>query len=550
MPDQIFISYRRDDAAYVTGHINDLLRKEFGSESVFTDVDNIALGVDFRQVLDSSVSQCHVLLAVIGEHWLTVKNRDGKLRIHDPADFVRIEIESALKRNIPVIPLLVSGATMPQAEELPDSLKDLAFRNGTQIRPAPDFSGDVDRLIRNLRLYLKSIRDESGDEPGIPLATDPSQSEAAATKQTGTSQEKMSVGEDERARKQAELESGYRPKKKQWGMRLWLLATFGLVAVSWYYVDQNPEKMQAVMTAVQTPKSAGEENLAIGAGAEANRMNNAVGVGEVTVGAPTSFSTAATAGAGEDSAANLNAAAIDEVGNDSEAIQDSEHASDAAADMTVGNTTIDDAESSPEPATDPIGEASANTDAAASLTADAMDEAGVDDELSLTANNITEPEGMVDGEVILTPGSQRQADASEHISEGVSLAAVGEHEAAIQKFDEAVQLDVDAAFVYKQRGASYQALGQLEAAVRDYDEAIQLNGEDMNAYFKRGALHLALEDYAAAVLDYDEVIRLDPELEDAYLKRAGAHEALGNVNQAAQDRAVAAAFESKRNNPR
>ena len=63
MPDQIFISYRRDDAAYVTGHINDLLRKEFGSESVFTDVDNIALGVDFRMVLDQSVSQCQVLLA-------------------------------------------------------------------------------------------------------------------------------------------------------------------------------------------------------------------------------------------------------------------------------------------------------------------------------------------------------------------------------------------------------------------------------------------------------------------------------------------------------
>ena len=66
MPDHIFISYRRDDAAYVTGHINDLLRKEFGSESVFTDVDNIALGVDFRAVLDESVSQCQVFLAVIG----------------------------------------------------------------------------------------------------------------------------------------------------------------------------------------------------------------------------------------------------------------------------------------------------------------------------------------------------------------------------------------------------------------------------------------------------------------------------------------------------
>ena len=70
MTDQIFISYRRDDAAYVTGHINDLLREEFGDESVFTDVDNIALGVDFRAVLEQTVSQCQVLLAVIGAEWL------------------------------------------------------------------------------------------------------------------------------------------------------------------------------------------------------------------------------------------------------------------------------------------------------------------------------------------------------------------------------------------------------------------------------------------------------------------------------------------------
>ena len=88
MSDHIFISYRQDDAAYVTGHINDLLRKEFGDESVFTDVDNIALGVDFRKVLDESVSQCKVFLAVVGDHWLTVSGQDGKPRLNDPADFV------------------------------------------------------------------------------------------------------------------------------------------------------------------------------------------------------------------------------------------------------------------------------------------------------------------------------------------------------------------------------------------------------------------------------------------------------------------------------
>ena len=140
MPDQIFISYRRVDAGYVTGHINDRLRKEFGDEFIFTDVDRIDLGVDFRASLDLMVSECQILLAVIGTDWLTVEGRNGKPRLQDPTDFVRIEIESALERNIPIIPLLVSGAVMPSKEDLPRSLKDFAFRNGTKIRPAPDFS--------------------------------------------------------------------------------------------------------------------------------------------------------------------------------------------------------------------------------------------------------------------------------------------------------------------------------------------------------------------------------------------------------------------------
>ena len=90
MPGQIFISYRRNDAAYVTGHINDRLCKEFGPESIFTDVDNIALGVDFRSVLDEKVGQCQILLAVIGDHWLKAKNQEGKLRLHDPTFYVGI----------------------------------------------------------------------------------------------------------------------------------------------------------------------------------------------------------------------------------------------------------------------------------------------------------------------------------------------------------------------------------------------------------------------------------------------------------------------------
>ena len=147
---KIFISYRREDSADVTGRIGDRLREHFDEESVFTDVDNIPLGVDFRTHIDDEVKQCDVLLAVIGKDWLSAKNADGELRLNDPADFVRIEIESALRRDIPVIPLLVRGASIPQIDQLPDSIEELAFRNAQKIRPDPDFRNDADRLVSSL----------------------------------------------------------------------------------------------------------------------------------------------------------------------------------------------------------------------------------------------------------------------------------------------------------------------------------------------------------------------------------------------------------------
>ena len=156
----IFISYRRQDSADVTGRINDRLRQHYGHDAIFTDVDNIPFGVDFRTYLDQEVSQCKILLAVIGKNWISIENDSGQRRLNDPADFVRIEIESALKRNIPVVPLLVHGTVMPPANELPESLRELTFRNGIPIRPDPDFHKDMDRLIKGLDQHLQAKQED------------------------------------------------------------------------------------------------------------------------------------------------------------------------------------------------------------------------------------------------------------------------------------------------------------------------------------------------------------------------------------------------------
>jgi hypothetical protein len=146
---KVFISYRRDDSRWVSGRIYDALAARYGAANVFKDVYTIPLGVDFRNYLGTQVSQCDVMLVVIGSQWLSVTDEAGQRRLDDPADFTRVEIEQALQRAIPVIPVLVDGIRMPRADELPASLAPLAFRNATTVRDA-DFPTDMERLVTSV----------------------------------------------------------------------------------------------------------------------------------------------------------------------------------------------------------------------------------------------------------------------------------------------------------------------------------------------------------------------------------------------------------------
>lgn len=118
---QIFISYRRSDSAFAAGRLYDRLKQSFGSENVFMDIDSIDLGIDFAEHIERAVGTCDVLVAIIGRSWLQAAER-GRRLLDNPDDFVRIEIEAALKRNIFVIPVLVDRAEMPAERELPPAL--------------------------------------------------------------------------------------------------------------------------------------------------------------------------------------------------------------------------------------------------------------------------------------------------------------------------------------------------------------------------------------------------------------------------------------------
>ena len=149
----IFISYRRQDTEGQAGRLYGDLVAAFGRESVFMDVAGIEPGRDFRKAIDRSLSSCGAFLAMIGKDWLNLKDASGRRRLDDPADYVRVETAMALKRDIPLIPVLVQGVRTPDAEQLPDDLKDLAYRNAVELSH-PRWDSDVQLLIESLRPYV------------------------------------------------------------------------------------------------------------------------------------------------------------------------------------------------------------------------------------------------------------------------------------------------------------------------------------------------------------------------------------------------------------
>ena len=146
---KIVISYRRADDDAIVGRIRDKLAGHYGADSVFMDIDNIPFGVDFRKHIDDVLQEGEVVVAVMGPHWIGPV-AGGKARIHDAGDPVRIEIETTLKRGIPVVPVLVNGAEMPKPADLPDVIRDLAFHNAAEVDSGRDFHQHMDRLIQSL----------------------------------------------------------------------------------------------------------------------------------------------------------------------------------------------------------------------------------------------------------------------------------------------------------------------------------------------------------------------------------------------------------------
>jgi hypothetical protein len=165
----IFISYRRKEASYLAAWLHDSLVDRLGSGRVFLDIDSIRPGINFIEAITRAIDQCAVLLVIIGPQWLAVE-RDGRRRLDEPDDPVRMEIEAALNRDIRIIPVLLESTPLPRAAELPGRLMELTYLNALRIRHE-SARADIERLLAAVEDILGPAASEShAPEMAVPAS--------------------------------------------------------------------------------------------------------------------------------------------------------------------------------------------------------------------------------------------------------------------------------------------------------------------------------------------------------------------------------------------
>jgi hypothetical protein len=164
---RIFVSYRRQDSPGFAGRIADHLDRHFGGDAIFRDVEAIEYGTDFIEAIDAAVASCAVVVVVIGPLWVNVTDSEGRIRLYNADDFVRLEVGKALARGIRVIPVLVQNALPPRAEDLPSDLVQLSRRQAIAVSDER-FSDDMARLIRAIESAYNSLAPRTFLASSIP----------------------------------------------------------------------------------------------------------------------------------------------------------------------------------------------------------------------------------------------------------------------------------------------------------------------------------------------------------------------------------------------
>jgi branched-chain amino acid transport system substrate-binding protein len=257
---KILISYRRSDTAWTAGRLFDQLAAHYGADSVFMDIDNIPLGTDFREYIKAALLQSDVIIVLIGPNWVGPRSSE-RPRIDDPNDPVRIEVETALHSAVPIIPVLVDGTSMPSPDQLPGSLRDLAFRNAAKIEAGRDFRQQVGRVIRAVDHLLENSRATKGIPTSASEMVSPSISEARSGFQHSSENVQSTKIDKPASVSVYDLSTKTRwPalelfRKKQKNAIVSALLVLGFIApIIWYFVGYSEYKLFPQITAVEQPR--------------------------------------------------------------------------------------------------------------------------------------------------------------------------------------------------------------------------------------------------------------------------------------------------------
>jgi hypothetical protein len=163
---RLFLSYRREDSPYAAGRLYDHLVDAFGEEAIYFDVAGSCAGIDFRRQIADEIAKCDAVIVVIGEKWLVLEDAEGNRRIDQPNDMVHIEIRSALDRGVPVTPIFVDNAKVPNPMALPEVLRDLCYRNGYEAG-YENFREQIKVIIKGIHSGINYYRKMSAAGPPL-----------------------------------------------------------------------------------------------------------------------------------------------------------------------------------------------------------------------------------------------------------------------------------------------------------------------------------------------------------------------------------------------
>ncbi len=509
MSGQIFISYRREESRWSARSLRDRLSASFDPNQIFMDIDAIALGEDFVKAIETTVAKCDVLIALIGNNWLTSKDDQGSRRLDNPEDFVRMEIATALKREIRVIPVLVDGALMPRSPELPDDLKSLVRRNALRITDT-SFDGDCQRLAAAISLVL----------------------EKAATEEQ--EREKNRLDPESRAREGSDKDKNVPPTPALSQDRGPAQAAIAPVMQSQRSAMRKPFTLRAPIVIIALLLIIGVIWLA---GSKLNHTDRETALVTPTASTPTPTATATATGTPTPGVPSSNSDFYTNRGWDF--YQKKEY--DKAISDYNEAIRLDPNNAWPYNRRGIAHDDKKEYDLAISDYSEAIRLSPSYVEAYSNRGNAYNDKGEYDKAISDYNDAIRLNPnyAIAYNNRGSTYDDKNEYDKAISDYNEAIRLDPNYANAYNNRGVAYYHKSEYDKAISDYSEAIRLDPNYANAYYNRGLAHAANKEYDKAISDYNEAIRLNPNYAKAYYSRGLADRAQGNHEQAQTDFATA-----------